>query len=129
MSLLCNYLLDGLQLMSLFNVPYSVLVSGSDWAEVYWTSRSARAGQQLCITSRSISINPIDCAEEWNCSCHSEITSPFDGSVPIPNQSLQNCYNTQGNFCLIFVLVIHRTKGVTYKEHAEAVNCLVADYF
>lgn len=88
-----------------------LIVSGSDWAEVYWTSRSARAGQQLCITSRSISINPIDCAEEWNCSCHSEITSPFDGLVPIPNQSLQNCYNTLGNFCVDFFVSHSQNKG------------------
>jgi len=35
----------------------------------------------------------------------------------------------RGIFVLIFVLVIHRTKGGTYKKQAEAVNCLVADYF
>lgn len=99
------------KMMSLFNVPHSVLASGSHWAEVYWTSRSAGAGQQLCITSRSISINPIDCAEEWNCSCHSEITSPFDGLVPTSNQSLLNCYNTQGNFCVDFCVSHSQNKG------------------
>lgn len=117
------------KLKSLFNLPHSVLVSGSHRAEVYWTSRFAGAGQQLCITLRSISINPIDCAEEWNCSCRSEITSPFDGSVPTPNQSLQDCYNTQGHFCVDFWVSHSQNKGWNIKNMLKQLTAQLLTIF